>query len=75
MGDVSFANGIARVELCVTRRDANTEAATGVVNVRHPACRLVMSHSTLIRLHTRLSETLEAMQRAGLLTGGEPPKN
>lgn len=75
IGDVSYVNEIAKLELCVTRRDATTDPAVGIANNKYPACRLVMSATTLVRLYNRLAETMEAMQKAGRITGGEPPKN
>ena len=66
MGKCFFSEGVANIELCVTRLD-KPEPPKPPTGKKYPACRLVLTPQVVIQLFQGLNAIMGAMQKEGII--------
>ncbi|NLA76057.1 MAG: hypothetical protein GX846_11415 [Deltaproteobacteria bacterium] len=73
MGKCFFTEGVAAIELCVTRLD-KPDPSKPPTGKKYPACRLVLTPSAVIELFQSLNGIMRAMEREGIIKANPIPK-
>ncbi len=73
MGKCSFTEGIATLELCITRieRPDPSQPPTGK---KYPACRLALTPQAVIQLFQSLNAIMGAMEKEGIIKANPMPQ-
>ena len=66
MGKCFFSEGVANIELCVTRLD-KPEPPKPPTGKKYPACRLVLTPQAVIQLFQSLNAIMGAMEKEGII--------
>lgn len=73
MSKCFFTEGIATIELCVTRLD-KPDPSKPPMGKKYPACRLVLTPSAVVELFQSLNGIMGAMEREGIIKPNPIPK-
>ena len=66
MGKCFFSEGVANIELCVTRLD-RPNPPNPPTGKKYPACRLVLTPQAVIQLFQGLNGIMGAMEKEGII--------
>ncbi len=72
MGKCFFTEGLANIELCVTRLD-KPDPPNPPTGKRYPACRLVLTPQAVIQLFQGLNGIMGAMEKEGIIKTNPKP--
>ena len=67
-----FSEGVANIELCVTRLD-KPEPPNPPTGKKYPACRLVLTPQAVIQLFQGLTGIMRAMENEGIIKKNTKP--
>ena len=73
MGKCFFTEGIANIELCVTRLD-KPDPTNPPAGKRYPVCRLALTPQAVIQLFQGLNGIMGAMEKEGIIKTNLKPK-
>jgi hypothetical protein len=73
LGKCFFTEGVANIELCVTRLD-KPEPSKPPTGKKYPACRLVLTPQAVIELFRGLNGIMGAMKNEGIIKQIPKPK-
>lgn len=66
LGKCFFTEGVANIELCVTRIE-KTDPSTPPTGKKYPACRLVLTPQAVVQLFQSLNGIMGAMKNEGII--------
>ena len=67
-----FSEGVANIELCVTRFD-RPDPPNPPTGKKYPACRLVLTPQAVIQLFQGLTGIMQAMEKEGIIKANPKP--